>query len=64
MHPILLYAAKFREAGYPISDEFIEVINQYQLPKVDNFTSAPKGDSYEDKIEKFKALVTALCLPD
>jgi hypothetical protein len=53
-------AARYKEAGYPVSEEVIEVINNYQLPKVDNFTSAPKGDSYEDKIAKFKALVQAL----
>ncbi len=30
------------------------------MPKLDNFTSAPKGESYEDKVNNFKALIKAL----
>jgi predicted glycoside hydrolase/deacetylase ChbG (UPF0249 family) len=52
--------AKFREAGYPITDEVVKAMEEYTLPKVDNFTSAPKGESYEDKVEKFKELVRSL----
>ena len=50
----------FKSQGYPINDAMIEVVNNYSLPKLDFFASAPKGDNYEDKIEKFKALIRSL----
>ena len=53
-------ANKFKEAGYPIDDHVIELIDQYSLPKLDNFTSAPHGQTYEEKIENFKALIQSL----
>ncbi len=55
-----LVADKFKKAGYPINDHVIELINQYSLPKLDNFTSAPSGKSYEEKIENFKTLIKSL----
>jgi len=55
-----LVADKFRKQGYPISEDVIELIEQYPLPKLDNFTSVPKGKSYEEKIENFKALIKSL----
>lgn len=51
---------KFREAGYPINDQVIELVEQYSLPKLDNFTSAPNAKSYEEKIANFKALIKSL----
>ncbi len=53
-------ADKYREQGYPINDEVIRLIKNYPMPKVDNFTSAPKGSTYEEKIENFKKLVQNL----
>ena len=50
----------FREKGYPITDEVIELVNKYTLPKVDFFTSAPNADTYEEKIANFKQLIKAL----
>lgn len=50
----------FRAAGYPITDEVIELANSYPLPKVDYFTSAPDGDSYENKVDNFKKLIQSL----
>ena len=55
-----IVANKFREAGYPIDEDILEIIANYTLPKVDNFTSAPRGDSYENKIENFKTLIKEL----
>ncbi len=52
--------AVFRQQGYPITDEVIELVNNYKLPKVDLFTSVPKGDTYEEKKENFKLLVKSL----
>ncbi|MEN8226721.1 MAG: polysaccharide deacetylase family protein [Bacteroidota bacterium] len=55
-----LVANKFKEAGYPIDDQVIGLVDQYTLPKLDNFTSAPRGQTYEEKIENFKTLIQSL----
>ncbi|WP_215225065.1 polysaccharide deacetylase family protein [Echinicola shivajiensis] len=51
---------KFRRGGYPIDEDIIALANDYSLPKLDDFTSAPNADTYEEKVEKFKALVRSL----
>lgn len=43
----------FRKAGYPINDDVIKTMANYSLPKVDFFSSVPKGKSYEEKRENF-----------
>jgi hypothetical protein len=53
-------AGNFRKEGYPITDEVVEVLDQYPLPKLDNFSSVPNGKSYEEKRDNFFALVTSL----
>ncbi|TDN97658.1 polysaccharide deacetylase family protein [Sunxiuqinia elliptica] len=53
-------AAYYKQAGYPISAETIAQLAAYQLPKLDNFTSVPKGSSYEEKKANFFQLVNAL----
>lgn len=50
----------FRSKGYPIDDNVVQLANNYSLPKVDNFTSAPKGETYKDKITKFEELIQSL----
>lgn len=50
----------YRKAGYPINDQMIQYLEKYPLPKLDNFTSAPDGDSYENKRENFIRLVQSL----
>jgi hypothetical protein len=50
----------FREAGYPITDEMIKYLEDYTLPKVDNFTSAPNAKTYEEKVQAFKDLIKSL----
>ncbi len=52
--------AKFIEQGYPIDENVIGIIGEYSLPKLDNFTSAPNGETYEEKIENFKTLIKGL----
>jgi predicted glycoside hydrolase/deacetylase ChbG (UPF0249 family)/predicted neuraminidase len=53
-------ANQFRQAGYPITDEVIRNIGEYRLPKLDNFTSVPKGSTYEEKRAGFFKLVRSL----
>lgn len=55
-----LVVAYFKQAGYPIDEAMIKYMNDYTLPKLDNFTSAPKGDTYEGKVEAFKELIKSL----
>ncbi|MEA1876065.1 MAG: polysaccharide deacetylase family protein [Bacteroidota bacterium] len=55
-----LVAARFKQEGYPIDDNVIGLVGKYSLPKLDNFTSVPRGNTYEEKIENFRALVKAL----
>lgn len=50
----------FKQAGYPINDEMIEIVNNYSLPKLDFFASAPNADTYEEKRASFQALVKSL----
>jgi predicted glycoside hydrolase/deacetylase ChbG (UPF0249 family)/predicted neuraminidase len=53
-------AGKYRDIGYPVNQEVIEMINAYKLPKLDNFTSVPNGKTYEMKRAGFLALVNSL----
>jgi hypothetical protein len=50
----------FRAQGYPMDDSVLQLAEDYTLPKLDFFTSAPKGDTYEQKIENFKQLIKSL----
>ena len=52
----------FRNAGYPIDTNIIQLMNTYSLPKLDFFTSVPKGKTYEEKRENFFNLVQSLPL--
>ena len=55
-----LVADRFRKDGYPIDDNVIGMVNEYTLPKLDNFTGVPHGLTYEEKIENFKVLIRSL----
>ena len=50
----------YRAAGYPIDDKMIKLLDNYPLPKLDNFGSVPDGDSYENKRDNFIKLVISL----
>jgi predicted glycoside hydrolase/deacetylase ChbG (UPF0249 family) len=52
--------AKFKQKGYPITEESIKVLAAYKLPKLDDFNSTTDGKTYEDKKEKFYTLVRSL----
>jgi len=53
-------AAKFKHEGYPINTDVIEKVEEYRLPKLDNFTSVRQGSTYEVKRANFFKLVKAL----
>lgn len=50
----------YRKQGYPITSKVIDLLNKYPLPRLDNFTSVPDGDSYENKRENFFELINSL----
>lgn len=52
--------AKYKAEGYPITDDVISLLNNYTLPKVDNFTSVPNGKTYNEKRENFFELIKSL----
>jgi chitin disaccharide deacetylase len=49
-----------KAAGYPITEEVISSIRNYNMPKLDNFTSVGSGDTYEIKRTNFFTLVKSL----
>ncbi|MEN8187557.1 MAG: polysaccharide deacetylase family protein [Bacteroidota bacterium] len=51
---------RIRDHGYPIVDEIVPHTDAYKLPKLDFFTSVPKGDTYKEKVENFKELIRDL----
>lgn len=53
-------AENFKNQGYPITPEVVELLNQYSLPRLDNFSSVPDGNLYEDKRENFFKLLNSL----
>lgn len=52
--------AKFRQAGYPITEKLLDLIKNYSLPKLDNFTSVGPAKTYEEKKEAFYKLISEL----
>lgn len=50
----------YKESGYPVSDDLLNMIDNYSLPKLDNFSSVPKGESYEDMRANFFEQVRSL----
>ncbi|MFV0593249.1 MAG: polysaccharide deacetylase family protein [Draconibacterium sp.] len=53
-------AEYYKNVGYPVTDEVIRLIDDYSLPKLDNFTSVPNGKTYEEKRDNFFKLVQSL----
>ncbi len=52
--------AKFKKQGYPVSDAGNKILIDYKLPKLDDFSGAPDGKTYEEKRENFFELVRSL----
>ncbi|MDD3713167.1 MAG: exo-alpha-sialidase [Candidatus Izemoplasmatales bacterium] len=53
-------AAFYSAEGYPVNDEVIGLLGNYSLPRLDNFGSVPKGDTYDEVKQNFFQLVNAL----
>jgi hypothetical protein len=53
-------AENFRKEGYPITADVVELLKQYSLPKLDNFSSVPDGGSFEEKRSNFFKLLNSL----
>lgn len=51
---------KFRKQGYPITAKGREILAAYTLPKLDDFEPVPEGKTYEEKKQKFFAMVRSL----
>lgn len=51
---------EFRNAGYPVNDKLLDMIDSYSLPKLDYFSSVPGGESYEDMRSNFFEQVRSL----
>ena len=52
--------AGFRAQGYPVTDEMLEIVNNYSLPKLDAFYSMPSAKTYDETRKKLFALVESL----
>jgi len=53
-------AENFKKQGYPVNDEVIKSVNDYSMPRLDNFTSVGTGKTYEEKRANFFKLVDSL----
>jgi chitin disaccharide deacetylase len=53
-------AEKFKQMGYPVNDDVIGLVRDYDMPRLDNFTSVGEGKTYEDKRANFFKLVKSL----
>lgn len=51
---------KFRQQGYPVGERMLKVMVEYKLPKLDDFYSIQKADTYEEKKQKFFRLVQGM----
>jgi len=51
---------KLKKMGFPITDDFIAMSNDYSLPKLDDFDYVPNGDSYEELRAHFFEQVNSL----
>ncbi len=51
---------QFRKMGFPLSNEMIELIRAYPLPKLDNLVFSPAAESYDKKRQMLFALLDDL----
>ncbi len=51
---------RYKQSGYPITDRLMEMIDNYSLPRLDNFWSVPGGKTYEEMRENFFNLIRSL----
>ena len=53
-------AERFRDDGYPITKELTALLNDYDMPLLDDFYAVPGGSTYEEKRQNFFALMESL----
>jgi predicted glycoside hydrolase/deacetylase ChbG (UPF0249 family) len=58
--PEILAYWREKGKGTIFTDEFVEFMNSYTLPKLDYIFAVEPADSYENKIENFKKLIGSL----
>ncbi len=51
---------QYRQAGYPVTDRLLDMLDSYSLPKLDYFSSVPEADTYEEVRERFFEQVRSL----
>lgn len=51
---------RFRQDGFPVDQEMIELIKNYPLPKLDDLRASPNSRSFEDKRARFSQLLASL----
>lgn len=51
---------EFKQSGYPITDRLINMIDNYSMPKLDYFSSVPKGSTYEELRDNFFGQIRSL----
>lgn len=54
------HVERFKKEGFPIDDAMIELIRNYNLPKVDDIQRVPLGDNYEQKRDRYCQLLQQL----
>lgn len=52
--------ARFREEGYPVDEEMVDLIRSYPLPKLDDLQPFPVADTLEEKRELFYEMARSL----
>lgn len=52
--------ARFRQQGYPLSDDLVELVRTYPLPKLDDLQIAPDGNTFEEKRDLFCDLLRTM----
>ncbi len=57
-NPLVL--ERYKQTGYPINETLLGLIENYSLPKLDNFGSVPGGENYNDMRENFFNLIRSL----
>lgn len=53
-------AETLRAEGFPVSDELIEIVSRYPLPKLDDVKHLPDAETYETKRDAFYAMIRGL----
>jgi chitin disaccharide deacetylase len=51
---------QYKQAGYPVTDQLLGMLEDYGLPKLDYFSSVPGGATYEEMRENFFNLIRSL----